>query len=179
MFFNAVSIAKKKIEEFEGKNLSHLPICVAKTQYSFTDNSKIVSAMYINGDVYFSEHIACGTNETATTNATFGYYAEDKKLYYFEAANVLAQDKKSIEIETNDKIISMAISKDSILLGTDESGIKRAILTDGVPAKRVQKHTLSIDIILSIMEANVNRYFHHISTKFLYPHRGDFVGFMP
>ena len=30
-----------------------------------TDNSKIVSAMYINGDVYFSEHIACGTNETA------------------------------------------------------------------------------------------------------------------
>ena len=38
---------------------------------------------------------------------------------------------------------------------------------------------LSIDIILSIMEANVNRYFHHISTKFLYPHRGDFVGFIP
>ena len=100
-----------------------------------TDNSKIVSAMYINGDVYFSEHIACGTNETATTNATFGYYAEDKKLYYFEAANVLAKDKKSIELETNNKIISMAISKDSILLGTDESGIKRAILTDGVPAK--------------------------------------------
>lgn len=99
-----------------------------------TDNSKIVSAMYINGDVYFSEHIACGTNETATTNATFGYYAEDKKLYYFEAANVLA-DKNSIELETNNKIISMAISKDSILLGTDESGIKRAILTDGVPAK--------------------------------------------
>lgn len=98
-----------------------------------TDNSKIVSAMYINGDVYFSEHIACGTDETATTNAKFGYYAIDKKLYYFEAANVLAEN--SIEIETNDKIISMAISKDSILLGTDESGIKRAILTDGVPAK--------------------------------------------
>jgi hypothetical protein len=51
--------------------------------------------------------------------------------------------------------------------------------SDGVPAKRVQKHTLSIDIILSIMAANVNRYFHHISTKFLYPHRGDFVGFIP
>ena len=59
----------------------------------------------------------------------------DKKLYYFEAANVLAKDKNSIELETNNKIISMAISKDSILLGTDESGIKRAILTDGVPAK--------------------------------------------
>lgn len=100
-----------------------------------TDNSKIVSAMYINGDVYFSEHIACGTDETATTNAKFGYYAIDKKLYYFEAANVLAKDKNSIELETNNKIISMAISKDSILLGTDESGIKRAILTDGVPAK--------------------------------------------
>ena len=99
-----------------------------------TDNSKIVSAMYINGDVYFSEHIACGTDETATTNAKFGYYAIDKKLYYFEAANVL-KDKNSIELETNNKIISMAISKDSILLGTDESGIKRAILTDGVPAK--------------------------------------------
>lgn len=100
-----------------------------------TDNSKIVSAMYINGDVYFSEHIACGTDETATTNAKFGYYAIDKNLYYFEAANVLAKDKNSIELETNNKIISMAISKDSILLGTDESGIKRAILTDGVPAK--------------------------------------------
>jgi hypothetical protein len=41
-------------------------------------------------------------------------------------------------------------------------------------AKWAQLHTLSIDIILSIMEANVNRCFHHISSKFLYPPTGDF-----
>ena len=36
--------AMKKIEEFENKNLSYLPICVAKTQYSFTDDQKLVGA---------------------------------------------------------------------------------------------------------------------------------------
>ena len=34
----------KKIEEFENKNLSYLPICVAKTQYSFSDDPKAVGA---------------------------------------------------------------------------------------------------------------------------------------
>lgn len=37
-------IAKEKIERFERKALSYLPICVAKTQYSFSDNSKLVGA---------------------------------------------------------------------------------------------------------------------------------------
>lgn len=113
-----------------------------------TDNSKIVSAMYINGDVYFSEHIACGTNETATTNATFGYYAEDKKLYYFEAANVTATDKQSIEIDSGNNIISMAISKDSILLGTDESGVKRATLAAGIPTDTKGKDYVSNSSII-------------------------------
>jgi hypothetical protein len=48
----------------------------------------------------------------------------------------------------------------------------------GARAKRAQLHTLSIDIILSNMAAIVNRYFYHISTKFLYPLTGDFVGFV-
>ena len=103
-----------------------------------TDNSKIVSAMYINGDVYFSEYLACSTDETSTTDAKFGYYANNKELYYFAAADVTSTDenkKKKISIDSEDSIISLAISKDSILLGTDESGIRRATLTDGIPTQ--------------------------------------------
>ena len=113
-----------------------------------TDNSKIVSAMYINGDVYFSEHLACTTDETATTAAKFGYYAENKKLYYFEAANVTATDKQSIEIDSGNNIISMAISKDSILLGTDESGVKRATLAAGIPTDTKGKDYVSNSSII-------------------------------
>ena len=113
-----------------------------------TDNSKIVSAMYINGDVYFSEHLACTTDETATTAAKFGYYAENKKLFYFEAANVTATDKQSIEIDSGNNIISMAISKDSILLGTDESGVKRATLAAGIPTDTKGKDYVSNSSII-------------------------------
>ena len=38
--------AMRKIEELEKKNLSYLPICVAKTQYSFSDNANLVGAPF-------------------------------------------------------------------------------------------------------------------------------------
>ena len=46
-------VAMKKIKEIESNNLSHLPICVAKTQYSFSDNAKMIGTpkdfkIYIN-----------------------------------------------------------------------------------------------------------------------------------
>ena len=36
--------AIKKVEEFENKKTAYLPICVAKTQYSFADDQKLVGA---------------------------------------------------------------------------------------------------------------------------------------
>ena len=36
--------ALKKLEYFDSMGLGYLPICVAKTQYSFTDNAKVVGA---------------------------------------------------------------------------------------------------------------------------------------
>lgn len=36
--------AERKIKELEVNGLSHLPICVAKTQYSFSDDAKLVGA---------------------------------------------------------------------------------------------------------------------------------------
>lgn len=104
-----------------------------------TDNSKIVSAMYINGDIYFSEYLACSTDETSTTDAKYGYYANNKDLYYFATADVTSiGNHKKISIKSDAAIISMAVSKDSILLGTDESGIRRASLTNGNPTETIE-----------------------------------------
>ena len=42
--FKTYNDALEKIELFEKKGLGNLPICVAKTQYSFSDNAKLVGA---------------------------------------------------------------------------------------------------------------------------------------
>ena len=100
------------------------------------DNSEIVSAMYINGGAYFFKHLACGTNETETSDATRGYYADGKNLYYFLPAEVTTDQHYKIETKSEKNIISLAISKDSILLGTNENGVRRVLLdSEGVPSE--------------------------------------------
>ena len=112
------------------------------------DNSEIVSAMYINGNTYFFKHLACGTNETATTDATRGYYADGKNLHYFLASEVAAEQHAKIETKSEKNIISLAISKDSILLGTNENGVRRVLLdSEGIPSETTTYISNSAEIM--------------------------------
>jgi formate--tetrahydrofolate ligase len=36
--------AAKKLKKLEESGFGHLPVCIAKTQYSFTDNAKVLGA---------------------------------------------------------------------------------------------------------------------------------------
>ncbi|MGP1512077.1 MAG: hypothetical protein ACTTIT_06115 [Treponema sp.] len=81
-----------------------------------------LSALFYNGKVNFLDYLAAGTNETAD-DATYVYYASSETLYSFPVSS--PGTKTSASLSTSKDIISMAVTSDSILLGTNGNGIFR------------------------------------------------------
>lgn len=102
--------------------------------------STSVNVAYYNSDVHFFDTTAVITNETSTTQESKVYFANGTKLYYFDSNTTPdfsdLSTITSIEMSTDKTIATLALSKNSILVGTNENGIFRATLnTTGVPSK--------------------------------------------
>lgn len=82
-----------------------------------------LSALFYNGKVNFLDYLAAGTNETASSPATYVYYASSETLYSFPVSS--PGTKTSASLSTSKDIISMTVTSDSILLGTNGNGIFR------------------------------------------------------
>lgn len=92
------------------------------------------SAVYYNSGVHFLDALAAGTDETSSAAAKYVYYATGDTLYSFPVTSSPTA-AVSTNLSTSKDIISLAVTGDSILLGTDGNGIFRVThASDGKPA---------------------------------------------
>lgn len=106
-----------------------------------------LSALYYNGKVNFLDYLAAGTNETASSPATYVYYASSETLYSFPVSS--PGTKTSASLSTSKDIISMAVTSDSILLGTNGNGIFRVTHnTAGKPASSTSSFSTNAQSVM-------------------------------
>lgn len=108
-----------------------------------------LSALYYNNKVNFLDYLAAGTNEAASSSslATYVYYASSETLYSFAVAS--PGTKTSASLSTSKDIISMAVTKDSILLGTNGNGIFRVTHnTAGKPASSTSSFSTNAQSVM-------------------------------
>lgn len=108
-----------------------------------------LSALFYNGKVNFLDYIAAGTNEAASSSspATYVYYASSETLYSFPVSS--PGTKTSASLSTSKDIISMAVTSDSILLGTNGNGIFRVTHnTAGKPASSKSSFTTNAQSVM-------------------------------
>ncbi|MBP3708878.1 MAG: hypothetical protein J6I73_00495 [Treponema sp.] len=86
------------------------------------------SAVYFKSQVYFFDTVCSGTNETASTPATHIYYADESKLQWSDNASTYIE-----AVSCSSAIISMAVTSDAIILGTERNGLAKVVNTSGVP----------------------------------------------
>lgn len=133
-------------------------------------DSTSVSCVYFNGSTYFFNYLASSTNETASAEATYFYFAQSSdKLYYSSTAPAFTTSTastgietytpvmydettapngcKSVDMDTSD-IYSIAVSSDFILLGT-EGGAEHVAVAAGVPAGATSDFSTNADSIMS------------------------------
>ena len=131
----------------------------------------IDSVAYFNNDYYFFDSIAVTTNETATSEPTFLYFArstssrkENEEDYhpstselaylYIKDGNTTLGEKTT---SCGEIISSLAVTKDSILIGrgdysvatSNAGGIVKAKLTDGIPATELSSFDTNASVQLS------------------------------
>ena len=106
-----------------------------------------LSALFYNGKVNFLDYLAAGTNETASLPATYVYYASSETLYSFPVSS--PETKTSASLSTSKDIISMAVTSDSILLGTNGNGIFRVTHnTAGKPASSTSSFSTNAQSVM-------------------------------
>jgi hypothetical protein len=105
-------------------------------------DSSACSAYYFGGSPYPTSYWATGTNETASADATYWYYATSDMLYYTGTTTGYSDLGCS-------NIISMAVTSDAILLGTNGGGIVKVTNTDGVPGSSLGSFSTNADSALS------------------------------
>lgn len=92
------------------------------------------SAVYYSSAVHFLDALAAGTDETSSAVAKYVYYATGDTLYSFPVTSSPTA-AVSTNLSTSKDIISLAVTGDSILLGTNGNGIFRVThASDGKPA---------------------------------------------
>ena len=108
-----------------------------------------LSALYYNNKVNFLDYLAAGTNEAASSSspATYVYYASSETLYSFPVSS--PGTKTSASLSTSKDIISMAVTSDSILLGTNGNGIFRVTHnTAGKPASSTSSFSTNAQSVM-------------------------------
>ena len=107
-------------------------------------DSSACSAYYYNGSATPSNNWATGTNETASADATYWYYATGDMLYYTDTGSTTGSSDLGCS-----SIISMAVTSDAILLGTNGGGIVKVTNTSGVPGSSLGTFSTNADSALS------------------------------
>ena len=107
---------------------------------------------YASDNVYFNNNWATGSNATTSTTSSstvYYYYADDDILYYstdssFDTSNP-TYGHSDLGI-TN--IISMAVTSNAILLGTNGGGLYKVSNTTGVPGSSTETFSTNADSAL-------------------------------
>ncbi|MCK9170857.1 MAG: hypothetical protein M0P01_10625 [Treponema sp.] len=102
---------------------------------------------YASGTVYFNNNWATGSNATTSTTASstvYYYYVDDDVLYY-------STDPSSFTLSSDlgiTDIISMAVTSNAILLGTNGGGLYKVSNTDGKPGGSTEDFSTNADSAL-------------------------------
>lgn len=99
------------------------------------------SVVFINGKVFFTSGVG-GTNETASTPATYAYWSNGEMFHWCEAGSISDKLEPQGSIKVAANLYSMAVNKDSIIVGPYRLTVQRiGIEKTGKPTEIINFET--------------------------------------